>query len=213
MKYIISFLILSFSISCRSQTPKEEFLDALSNSTDYINYNDGITGKIRIVSPIDLNPKATTVMNTLINYDLSTYSSGVDCEKYLSKYEVKTFSYNFISVKKYLSSMFCEVQDDIDYEVYNFFFANDGVLYNVNIKKNNYITDEVNKFISVSDVDCNYSFDKIFLYLFFDNNNPKLFVLKDKVCNKVIDLDINKLELIFTNTNTNILTNATFIIN
>lgn len=214
MKYIVSFLILSFTISCKSQTLKEQFLNTLTTSTyNNVNYKNDVTGKIRIVSPIGFNQKTITAMNTLINYDLRTYSSSVDCEKYLSNYEVKTFNGNFISLKKSLSSMFCDPQDDIEYEVYNFFLANDGVVYNINLKKSNYITDEVNKFILNTDVDCNYSIENIYLYLLFENNKPKLFIVKDKVCNGMIDLDINKLEFIFDNMNAGIPKSDTFIIN
>ncbi len=213
MKYIVSFLILSFTISCKSQTLNEQFLNVLTTSTySNVNYKNDITGKIRVVSPIDLNQKTIAVMNTLINYDLSTYSSNADCGKYLSNYEVKTLSNNFLSLKKSLSSMFCDTQDDIEYEVYNFFLANDGVVYNINLKKNNYIMDETNKFILAADVDCNYSIENIYLYLLFENNKPKLFIVKDKVCNGMIDLDINKLEFIFNNTNTSIPKSDTFIL-
>jgi hypothetical protein len=214
MKYILSFLILSFTISCESQTLKEQFLNALTTSTySNVNYKNDITGKIRVISPNGFNQKKITVINTLINYDLSTYSSSADCEKYLSNYEVKTLSYNFISLKKSLSSMFCDAQDDIDYEVYNFFLANDGVVYNINLKKSNYIMDEVNKFIVGADIDCNYSIENINLYLLFKNNKPKLFIVKDKVCNGMIDLDINKLEFIFNNTNVAIPKSETYIVN
>lgn len=193
---------------------QEQFINTLTTTTfSKFNYKDTVTGKIRVVSPIGFNQETKPVMNTLINYDLSSYSTNADCEKYLSTYEVKTLTYSFLSLKKSLSYMFCNSRDDIDYEVYNFFLANDGVLYNINLKKNHYIIDEVNKFIINADVDCNFTFEEINLYLFFEKNTPKLFIVKDKVCNGMIDLNINNLEFIFNNTNAFIQKSETYIIN
>ncbi len=204
MKYIVSLLVVYFTISCNSQTLKEQFINNLAiSSNSNVIYQHDDDGKVRVFYPTNLSEVMTNLVDGLNAYDLSTYSSGADCKKYLINYKVKTLNNNFISIQKSLSSMFCNSHDDIDYEVYNFFLTDDGMVYSINVKKNNYLIEKINKFLLNADVDCNYSIENIRLYLLFENCKPKLFIVRDKVCNEIIDLDINKLDFIFNNTSTN----------
>lgn len=214
MKYIIAFLALHFATtSCTSQTVKDQFMNVLTlPSNTNVSYGNDGGDKILVRYPlIDVAEEMVNATDLLINTDLSIPTT--ECGKYLSILKLKTYSHNFISIQKSLSYMFCPASDDIEYETFNLFRANDGIVYRINLKKNSYVMGEINKFISTADVDCNYSNEDIYSYLLFENNIPKLFIVKDKVCNAIIGLDINKLEFIFTNSSGGFPVVDTFIVN
>lgn len=197
MKNIIYLLILNFSISCHSQVSKNEVVNYLNNSI-LINasYSAVNLPKAKVVFPNNINAKFKSIIDVMISKDTEA-KNLVFCNQYLINYKVKTLYVNFICIEKSISSMFCDNYDDIDFEVFNLYIANDGNVYRLEIKKDAYLNDTISKFVVTSDVDCNYD-STVINYLMIDNRKYKLFISKDKVCNDVIDLEINSLDLIIT---------------
>lgn len=206
MKYLIALIALQFTINCTSQTIKEQFMGAINQQplNNNVTYSyDGFGNNIKVHWPnVYVAEEMVTLTDRLIN-DPSSLAYGTtlgECGKYDIVLKVKTYNYNFLSIEQAYSSMFCPIRDDMEFETFNFFYANDGVVYTVGARRNGYVDSQIDKFLLTADKDCNY--DKKYLrpHLVFENNVPRLYISKDKVCTEYAlqPLDITKLDLIFT---------------
>jgi hypothetical protein len=161
-------------------------------------------------SDID-NYKIGWLLTRLILEDENAYSSSSNCAKYLTEYKSKTETSNLVSLTKTILGSSCKLSMEKQYEVFNLFETDYGVVYNINIKKNSYVTSKINTFI-VANASCGYTVSNIKSYLIFDNNKPKLLIVKDTICSGTIDLDSSQLEFVFTDTKINLIKTNTFIV-
>lgn len=160
--------------------------------------------------PWDINEKITTLLDNFLHTDDLAFVANTTCGKYLADYKVKTESSHLVSLEKTVSGTSCSTPLITDTEYFNFFETDYGAVYSVNIKKNSYIISEINK-LATSKTSCNYNSSSTKAYLFFDANKPKLAV-KNQSCSDIIDLDVSKLEFVFTDTSVNLIKNNTYIL-
>lgn len=207
MKYILVLIALQFSLNCTSQTIKDQFLNVL-NEQPILNVTygfDGFGSNMKVRYPnVDIAEEMVYLTDRLIN-DQSplAYTNTLGCGKYDIMLKMKSYSYNFLSLEQAYAKMFCPVRDDVEYETFNLFRANDGLVYIINARRNGYVDSQIDKFLLTADPDCNYDKKELRPHLVFENNVPRLFIVQDKVCTvyALQPLDITKLDLIITNVN------------
>lgn len=163
-----------------------------------------------IFYPWNINEKITVLLDNFLNTDDYAFMANTTCAKYLADYKVKTESSHLVSLEKTVSGTSCSTPLVVDTDYFNFFETDYGVVYSVNIRRNSYIISEINKLAS-SKTSCNYNSSTTKAYLFFDANKPKL-VVRNQSCSDTIDLDVNQLEFVFTNTSVNLIKNNTVIL-
>jgi hypothetical protein len=162
--------------------------------------------------PSDIeNSNIGGLLTSLVSEDENAYSASSNCAKYLTEYKSKTENSNLVSLTKTILGSSCKLSFAKQYEVFNLFETDYGVVYNINIKKNSYVISKINTFIAAN-ASCGYTVNNIKSYLIFDNNKPKLLIVKDSVCNATIDLDVSQLEFVFTDTSVNLIKTNTFIV-
>lgn len=191
--------IKSELLKCLALTPKSSSLyqyDGFDNS--------------EVFYPTNVNDKITTLLDVFISTDDNSFRANKACAAYKSEYKVKTESIRLISMEKIVSASSCNTPFVADSDYFNFFETENGIVYSVNIKKNSYIVSEIGKFVA-QNTSCNYLGSTTKAYLFFEANKPKLFI-KNQSCNGTINLDLNQLEFIFTDTAVNLIKTNTFIV-
>ena len=191
--------IKSELLKCLALTPKSSILyqyDGFDNS--------------EVFYPTNVNEKITTLLDVFISTDDNNFRANRACAAYKSEYKVKTESIRLISMEKIVSASSCNTPFVADSDYFNFFETENGIVYSVNIKKNSYVVSEIGKF-AAQNTSCNYLGSTTKAYLFFEANKPKLFI-KNQSCNGTINLDINQLEFLFTDTAVNLIKTNTFIV-
>lgn len=191
--------IKSQLLKCLTLTPKSSSLyqyDGFDNS--------------EVFYPTNVNDKITSLLDVFISTDDNNFRANIACAAYKSEYKVKTESTRLISMEKIVSASSCNTPFVADSDYFNFFETDNGIVYSVNIKKNSYIASEIGKF-AAQNTSCNYLGSNTKAYLFFEANKPKLFI-KNQSCNGTINLDLNQLEFLFTDTAVNLIKTNTLIV-
>lgn len=164
----------------------------------------------KIIYPTNINDNIASLLDVFVNADDYSFMANTACANYQSEYKVKMESAHLVSMEKIVSASSCNTPFVAESDYFNFFETDYGVVYSVNIKKNSYVASEIAMF-AAQNTSCNYLSSSTKAYLFFDANKPKLFI-KNQSCNGTIDLDVTKLEFLFTDTSVNLIKTNTFIV-
>ena len=190
MRIILFLLKINLVTSCSAQTLQEQLVNALNaSSLQNITYTENQLNRVKIVYPTNINESFNPVLLDSISND-SNIENLCSGGSYLIKYEVKALSPNFVSILKIKASNFCDFYDDIEYQTLNLFLANDNKVYSIILNNSAQLKNTINNFI-FQDPGCNSPSNTLNTLLLFTDKKLKLFIVKDKVCNELIDYTMN----------------------